>query len=87
METTKSFFEFIIVYAGCGFPSITLTGTVEDWQSIADKTEQLRNLGAGRWAKDLKPILKEFVEAAKGKPDRDFWQDIVMTKANLTAGS
>ena len=81
METTKSFFEFIIVSAGCGFPSITLTGTVEDWQSIADKTEQLRNLGAGRWAKDLKPILKEFVEAAKGKPDRDFWQDIVMTKA------
>ena len=30
METTKSFFEFIIMYAGCGFPSITLTGTVED---------------------------------------------------------
>lgn len=81
METAKSFFEFIIIYAGCGFPSVTLTGTVEDWQSIADKTEQLRNLGAGRWAKDLKPILKEFVEAAKGKPDRDFWQDIVMTKA------
>ena len=78
METTKSFFEFIIMYAGCGFPSITLTGTVEDWQSIVDKTARLQELGAGKWTKDLKPILKEFVEAAKGNPNQSFWQDIVM---------
>ena len=78
METTKFFFEFIIMYAGCGFPSITLTGTVEDWQAIADKTERLRELGAGSWASDLKPILKQFVQAAQGNPDRAFWQDIVM---------
>ena len=77
METTKSFFEFIIMYAGCGIPSITLTGTVEDWQAIVDKTEKLQKLGAGKWVKDMKPILKEFVEAAKGNPDQAFWQDIV----------
>ena len=78
METTKSFFEFIIMYAGCGFPSVTLTGTVEDWQAIVDKTARLRELGAGKWASDLKPILEQFVEAAKGNPDKSFWQDIVM---------
>ena len=78
METTKSFFEFIIMYAGCGFPSVTLTGTVEDWQSILDKTARLRELGAGKWASDLKPILEQFVQAAKGNPDQAFWQDIVM---------
>ena len=78
METTKSFFEFIIMYAGCGFPSVTLTGTVEDWQAIVDKTARLRELGAGKWASDLKPILEQFVEAAKGNPDQAFWQDIVM---------
>ncbi|MCQ2069173.1 MAG: DUF4419 domain-containing protein [Bacteroidaceae bacterium] len=78
METTKSFFEFIIMYVGCGFPSITLTGTVEDWQSIVDKTARLQELGAGKWAKELKPILEQFVQAAKGNPDKAFWQDIVM---------
>ena len=78
METTKSFFEFILMYAGCGFPSVTLTGTADDWQAILDKTVQLQKLGAGRWAKELKPILEEFVQAAKGNPDRSFWQDIVM---------
>ena len=78
METTKSFFEFIIMYSGCGFPSVTLTGTVEDWQAIVDKTARLRELGAGKWASDLKPILEQFVEASKGNPDKSFWQDIVM---------
>jgi len=81
METTKSFFEFIIMYSGCGFPSITLTGTVDDWQAIVDKTAQLQKLGAGKWAKELKPILEEFVEAAKGNPNQAFWQDIVMKNA------
>ena len=89
METTKSFFEFIIMYSGCGFPSITLTGTVQDWQSILDRTESLRKLGAGRWAAELKPILKQFVQAAGGNPDKAFWQDIVMknTVENLRGGA
>ena len=81
METAKSFFDYIIRYGGCGFPSITLTGTVDDWQSIVDKTSQLRKLGAGRWAKKLTPILKEFVKAAEGTPNQAFWQNIVMKKS------
>lgn len=89
METTKSFFEFIIMYAGCGFPSVTLTGTVEDWQAIVDKTARLRKLGAGKWTSDLKPILEKFVETAKGNPDQGFWQDIVMknTPEKLRGGA
>ncbi len=78
METTKSYFEFFIMYMACGFPSITLTGTVQDWQTIVDKTARLRELGAGKWVSDLNPILEQFVEAAKGNPDQAFWQDIVM---------
>lgn len=83
METTKSFFEFLIMYAGCGIPSITLTGTVDDWQAIVDKTARLQELGAGRWVKDLKPILEEFVQAAQGKPDQAFWKDIVMIDTQI----
>ena len=89
MEATKAFFEFIIMYGGCGFPSITLTGTADDWQSIADKTARLQELGAGSWTADLKPILKQFVQAAQGNPDRSFWQDIVMknTPERLRGGA
>jgi hypothetical protein len=89
MEATKSYFNFIIMYLGCGFPSITLTGTVDDWQSIVDKTARLQELGAGSWAADLKPILEQFVQAAQGNPDQAFWQDIVMknTVASLRGGA
>lgn len=89
MEATKAFFEFIIMYVGCGIPSITLTGTVQDWQTVLDKTGRLEELGAGKWAKDIIPILEQFVEAVKGNPDRAFWQDIVMknTPSSLRGGA
>lgn len=80
METTKSFFEFIVMYLGCGIPSVTLTGTADDWQAVMDKTARLRKLGAGSWASELKPILEQFVQAVQGNPDQEFWQDIVMKK-------
>ena len=89
METTKSFFEFIEMYLSCGIPSVTLTGTVQDWQNVADKTAELQKLGAGSWAQDLAPILKQFVQAASGHPDRAFWQDMVMknTPERLRGGA
>ncbi len=78
METTKAFFEFIIEYLSCGIPSVTLNGTVQDWQSILDKTARLQEMGAGDWTSDLIPVLEQFVQAAGGNPDQAFWQDIVM---------
>lgn len=78
METTKSFFNFIVMYISCGIPSVTLTGTVQDWQKVLDKTVGLKKLGAGSWASDLEPILKQFVKAAQGNPEQSFWQDMVM---------
>lgn len=78
MGTTQAYFEFVVMYLGCGIPSVTLTGTVQDWQSVQDRTKRLVGLGAGSWASDLIPILEQFVLAADGRPDQAFWQDIVM---------
>lgn len=89
METTQSFFDFIIMYLGCGIPSVTLTGTAQDWQKVLEKTVGLRKLGAGSWAQDLEPILQQFVNAAQGHPDQSFWQDMVMvnTPQRLKGGA
>ncbi len=78
MGTTQAYFEFVVIYWGCGIPSVTLTGTVQDWQSVLDRTNRLVGLGAGSWASDLIPILEQFVLTADGRPDQAFWQDIVM---------
>ena len=77
MESVKSYFNYIVMYMACGIPSITLTGTPDDWQSILDRTRKLGAYGIDWWVKDLEPILTEFVNASKGKPNVNFWRSIV----------
>lgn len=79
MESMKSYFNYTVVMI-CGIPSITLTGTPEDWQRVLDKTMKLKHYGLDNWIESLEPILKEFVRTAEGHPDQRFWQDIVMKK-------
>lgn len=80
MESVKSYFDYTLIIAICGIPSITLKGTPEDWQLVLDKTRKLERHGVGKWLKDLEPILTEFVRAAEGHPNQKFWQDIVWKK-------
>ena len=77
METMKSYFDYVVHYVGCGIPTITLTGTPQDWQKVVEKTQQLEKYGVGDWTKNLIPILTEFVNASEGKPNQAFWQKMV----------
>jgi hypothetical protein len=60
----------------CGIPSITLTGTVEDWQKIRSRIGAIAELGLETWCDSLRPITEHFVFAAAGYPDPDFWKRI-----------
>ena len=77
METVKSYFDYVVHYLACGIPTITLTGTPQDWQKVVEKTQQLEKYGVGDWTKNLIPILTEFVNASEGKPNQAFWQGMV----------
>ena len=77
MDVVKPYFEYTAIYAVCGIPSITLTGTPDDWRKVLAKTRALEAFGMGWWTSDLEPILEEFVKAAEGRPDYWFWKDIV----------
>ena len=77
METVKNYFDYVVYYIACGIPSITLTGTPQDWQKVLEKTQQLQKYGTGRWPGSLVPILTEFVKASEGKPNQAFWQRMV----------
>lgn len=77
----KHYFYYREFAAICGIPYITLKGTPEDWEKVAEKTRGLSKYKAmEKWTKELEPILTEFVKAAKGEPDQNFWQDIVRKK-------
>ena len=57
METVKSYYDFIVIYIICGIPSITLEGTVEDWERVKEKTLALEKYDLGWWTDRLVPIL------------------------------
>ena len=76
METTKAYFEFVVVYISCGIPEVTLLGTTEDWQKVYDKAMQLRSFDLAWWIDELKPILKQFIKASEGNADIKFWRNM-----------
>ena len=78
METMKSYFDYVVHYIVCGIPTITLTGTPEDWRKVLEKTKRLEMFsGVEHWVQSLVPILTEFVKASEGKPNQSFWQRMV----------
>lgn len=60
----------------CGIPSITLTGTVEDWQKIRARVDVIATFGLQTWCRSLAPIADQFVRAAAGDVDTAFWRRI-----------
>ncbi|MFB7723244.1 DUF4419 domain-containing protein [Nocardia sp. NPDC056100] len=60
----------------CGIPSLTLTGTVDDWRKIRSRVDGLGAFGLEQWARSLEPIADQFVRAASGDVDTAFWQRI-----------
>lgn len=76
METTKAYFEYVVVYAACGIPEVTLLGTTEDWQKVYDKAMQLRTFDLDWWIDELKPILKQFIKASESNADTKFWRNM-----------
>lgn len=80
MNTMQSYFDYEAIFAVCGIPSITLTGTVEDWNAVLVKMQKLNGYGLDWWVKKMTPILEQFIKTAEGSPDQKFWQNIVRTK-------
>ena len=77
MKAVENYFGFIAIRIVCGIPSITLQGTPDDWRQVLDKTRSLEQYGLKEWTDELIPVLQQFVDAAEGRPDQAFWQNIV----------
>ncbi len=75
MDTFKAYFEYVLM-AGCGIPTITLSGTVSDWTQIRERAQAFVDYGLEEWIEQLDPILAQFVEAKQNNIDTEFWQSI-----------
>ncbi|EQC29322.1 hypothetical protein SDRG_12991 [Saprolegnia diclina VS20] len=77
MATMKKFFKYGFEVT-CGIPTVTLRGSVDDWQQIRSRIEHFRAYGdrMQTWVDLLSGVLDQFVAAARGEPDTAFWQTI-----------
>ena len=80
MCTLKQFFQYRVRLMGCGFPTITLTRTVEDWEKIVTNMKQLVKIDPN--IEDMIPIMEKIAESKKGKVDKDFWREMLKREVN-----
>lgn len=76
MNAMKSYFNFVVITMGCGIPQVTLDGSTQDWERVLTKTEALRKYKLDWWVDEMEPVLKQFIEASKGKVDKAFWKEM-----------
>jgi hypothetical protein len=86
LDAMQSYFEYEVI-TRCGIPTIKLEGTVEDWRSIAQRVEEFARFGLEWWVEPLRPILKEFVAAAAGSVNTEFWDSIYKYQGPEGSGS
>ena len=70
-------YDYTYVHA-YGIPTITLTGTEDDWTLLRDSALALASkcTNAPEWSQVLKPVLDQFISAASGEVDQKFWKSI-----------
>ncbi len=83
LDAMQSYFECVLQTL-CGIPTITLLGTQEDWQALAERVQGFEDFGLGPWLEVLAPILSQFVRASQGDVDRAFWRSLY--KLNSQSG-
>ncbi|KAJ9065162.1 hypothetical protein DSO57_1022574 [Entomophthora muscae] len=81
MDSFKAYFEYNLSTL-CGIPEVTLQGTPEDWIDLKNRTQKLlRRLdGLDKWEATLVPVLDEFISAAQGNSNVEFWKSIYKFK-------
>lgn len=72
MESMKQYFDYVMTI--CGIPQVILHGTPEDWQSVIDRTEFLRQYKLDWWVDEMLPVLRKIKSASEGEVDQAFWR-------------
>jgi hypothetical protein len=88
LTVCESYFTYVIL-TRCGFPSIELQGTVDDWISLKEKVKQLIELDPLflKWGECLIPVIDRFVDAFNGKVDTLFWDSMIKRNSSRGSGS
>lgn len=78
MSAMKYYFKYRVIVCVCGFPYITVEGTLEDWIKIEKKIENLKNYEIDDWIESLIPIINKIIELKRDNiVDKEFWNSMI----------
>ena len=75
MSSVKDYFNYRFICYGCGIPSITLTGTIEDYENILKNLNELIKLAPN--LERIKPIMQKILDTKKGNVDKEFCKNMI----------
>jgi hypothetical protein len=73
MGAMKHYFAYKMMLL-CGFSTVIIDGTPEDWEDIQDRVRALTEFDLKWWTDSLSPVIGQFIKACKGQPEIDFWK-------------
>ena len=79
LDAFQQYFDFV-ANCICGIPTITVTGTVQDWITIRARVDVMAGYHLEWWTDRLNPICDAFIETVQGHPSATFWQHIYNPK-------
>ncbi|GAQ81701.1 hypothetical protein KFL_000880150 [Klebsormidium nitens] len=87
MDAMKHYFVYEMCFE-CGIPSVSLHGTLADWERLVTKARALRalNIGLNKWLDRLEPVLEKLVDTYRGKVDQDWWSRVIHEKESYGSG-
>lgn len=83
MSTFQKYFEYRCLITRCGIRNVHFKGTLDDWNNLRQKTEELRKLTVsehdefGSYIDGLLPIIDQFIQTYQGNVDEEFWNKIM----------
>ena len=88
MSAFKEYFSYKLRMLACGISSISLEGSLEDWEKIKYKLEYLSTKGLEWWTKYLIPIIDNIILTKKLYTEKkilneeliDFWKKMIRLK-------
>ena len=80
MSAMKNYFKYKLSLGGCGFPYVTIEGSLEDWQKINLKLNELKKYKFEWYTDRITKVVNQIIETKKGNVDIKFWKEMIRFK-------
>lgn len=80
MAAMKNYFTYKLLLGGCGFPYVTIEGSLEDWMKINSKLLELQKYRFEFFTSTITEIINKIIDTKKGNVDLKFWKEMIRVK-------